>query len=85
MMNRAPIQRAILEENPAVLKKVEYLTSDTDAKATAAISELSGIISTEHIQKASFNRPSRKKTESKDGPYPLVNYSDRRHDFKTAP
>jgi hypothetical protein len=40
MANPAPLHRAILEENPKVEKKVDYLTSDYDVKAVDAIKEL---------------------------------------------
>ena len=36
MTNPAPIKKVILEENPKVSKKVDYLTSDYDVKATTA-------------------------------------------------
>ncbi|MFA4960347.1 MAG: hypothetical protein WC548_01665 [Candidatus Pacearchaeota archaeon] len=51
MMNPAPIKKAILEENPKVHKKVDYLTSDYDVKTVDAIRELSSIISVDHLQK----------------------------------
>jgi DNA repair protein NreA len=51
MMNPAPIKRAILEENPNVHKKVDYLTSDYDVKASVAIKELSKEITVDHLQK----------------------------------
>jgi hypothetical protein len=38
--NPAPLKFARLEENPPVDKKVEYITQDTDVKATRAILEL---------------------------------------------
>jgi len=38
--NPAPLKNARLESNPHVEKKVDYLTSDGDAKATVAINEL---------------------------------------------
>ncbi len=51
--NPAPIQKARLEENPKVEKKVDYLVSDYDVKATTAINELylSKKITTTHMQK----------------------------------
>lgn len=51
VMNSAPISRVVLEENPKVLKKVEYITSDSDALATAAVKELYPSIGLEHTQK----------------------------------
>lgn len=52
MANPAPIQRVILEENPFVEKKIDYLTSDHDVKATVALAELyDSKISIEHLQK----------------------------------
>ncbi|MBI2449411.1 hypothetical protein HYV49_03885 [Candidatus Pacearchaeota archaeon] len=38
--NPAPLESIRLEENPYIDKKVDYLVSDTDAKATNAIQEL---------------------------------------------
>jgi hypothetical protein len=50
--NPAPIKRAILEENPKVEKKVDYLTSDYDVKAATALKELyKAKIITSHLQK----------------------------------
>lgn len=40
MANPAPIQKVILEENPKVPQKVDYLTSDYDVSATTALKEL---------------------------------------------
>ncbi len=52
MTNPAPIQKAILQENTKVLKKVDYLVNDSNAKATNAIHELyTSKIDTEHLQK----------------------------------
>jgi hypothetical protein len=51
MMNPAPIKKVLLEENPKVLKKVDYLTSDNDIKATDAIKELFPLLSVNHLQK----------------------------------
>lgn len=52
MTNPAPIKKAILEENPKIHKKVDYLTSDTDAKATTALKELyKSNIKIDHLQK----------------------------------
>lgn len=51
IMNSAPIRKVVLEENPKVLKKVEYLTADSDSLATTAIKELSSYIKVDHIQK----------------------------------
>lgn len=52
MTNPAPIEKAILEENPKVPKKVDYLTSDYDVKATTAIKELyAANIKIDHLQK----------------------------------
>jgi len=50
--NPAPIEKAVLEENPKIEKKVDYLVSDYDAKATTAIRELyKAKILTSHMQK----------------------------------
>lgn len=51
--NPAPIKSAKLEENPNVHKKVDYLTSDYDVKATTALQELyrTNQITTTHLQK----------------------------------
>jgi len=38
--NPAPLKSITLEENPRILKKVDYLVSDNNAKATIAMSEL---------------------------------------------
>jgi hypothetical protein len=38
--NPAPLKSIALEENPKILKKVDYLVSDNDAKATTAMEEL---------------------------------------------
>jgi len=52
MANPAPIQRVILEENPYIEKKVDYLVADTDAKATVALHELyKSNIKISHLQK----------------------------------
>jgi DNA repair protein NreA len=52
MTNPAPLKKAILEENPKVEKKVDYLTSDYDVKATTAIKELYKTkIKVDHLQK----------------------------------
>ena len=52
MTNPAPIRKAILEENPKVPKKVDYLVSDHDVKATTAIKELyASNIKVDHLQK----------------------------------
>ena len=52
MTNPAPIKKAILEENPTVPKKVDYLTTDTDVLATTAIKELyKSNIKVDHLQK----------------------------------
>jgi len=52
MANPAPLQKAILEENPKVEKKVDYLVSDYDVKAGAALQELyKSKIVTSHLQK----------------------------------
>ena len=52
MTNPAPLKKAILEENPTVPKKVDYLTSDTDVKATTALKELyQANIKVDHLQK----------------------------------
>jgi len=52
MTNPAPIKKVILEENPKVSKKVDYLTSDYDVKATTALKELyKSNIKVDHLQK----------------------------------
>ncbi|MFA5061320.1 MAG: hypothetical protein WC494_03325 [Candidatus Pacearchaeota archaeon] len=51
IMNSAPIDRVLLEENPKVLKKVDYLTSDSDSLAITAMRELYSSIDVDHIQK----------------------------------
>lgn len=52
MANPAPIQKVILEENPKVPQKVDYITSDYDVNATTALKELykTGIINS-HLNK----------------------------------
>ena len=52
--NPAPIKKANLEENPSIPKKVDYLTSDYNVKATTALAELYNspkTITTTHMQK----------------------------------
>lgn len=52
MTNPAPIKKVILEENPTIEKKVDYLTSDYDVKATEALKELyKSNIQITHLQK----------------------------------
>jgi len=52
MTNPAPLHRAILEENPRVPKKVDYLINDTDIKSVDAITELySANTKIDHLQK----------------------------------
>ena len=52
MTNPAPLHRAILEENPHVPKKVDYLINDTDIKSVDAIKELyTSNIKIDHLQK----------------------------------
>jgi len=52
MANPAPIERVILEENPKVEKKVDYVVSDYDVKAADALKELyASNIKTSHLQK----------------------------------
>lgn len=52
MTNPAPIKKVTLEENPKVSKKVDYLTSDYDAKATDALQELyDSRTKVDHLQK----------------------------------
>ncbi|MCK4996845.1 hypothetical protein KAS08_00950 [Candidatus Pacearchaeota archaeon] len=52
MTNPAPIKKAILEENVKVSKKVDYLTSDYDVKATDALKELyKSNTKVDHLQK----------------------------------
>jgi hypothetical protein len=52
MTNPAPIKKVILEENVKVSKKVDYLTSDYDVKATTALKELyKSNTKVDHLQK----------------------------------
>ncbi|NPE26874.1 hypothetical protein HNV12_02635 [Methanococcoides sp. SA1] len=52
MTNPAPIKKALLEENPSVPKKVDYLINDTDAKSVTALNELyKSNIKIDHLQK----------------------------------
>jgi len=52
MTNPAPIKKVILEENVKVSKKVDYLTSDYDVKATTALQELyQSKTKVDHLQK----------------------------------
>ncbi|MCK4650291.1 hypothetical protein KAT36_03595 [Candidatus Pacearchaeota archaeon] len=52
MTNPAPIKKAILEENPHVPRKVDYLINDTDIKTTNAIQELyASNTKIDHLQK----------------------------------
>lgn len=52
MTNPAPLKKAVLEENPKVEKKVDYLTNDYDAKSVDALNELyKSKIQTTHLQK----------------------------------
>jgi DNA repair protein NreA len=52
MTNPAPLIRAILEENPHVPKKVDYLINDTDAKSVTVINELyKSNTKIDHLQK----------------------------------
>jgi len=52
MTNPAPIKKIILEDNPYVEKKVDYLTSDYDVKSTTALTELyNANIKLDHLQK----------------------------------
>jgi len=52
MANPAPVSRVILEENPTVNKKVDYITSDIDVNAKTALQELyNSKIQTSHLQK----------------------------------
>ncbi|MCH7850867.1 MAG: hypothetical protein IH845_04465 [Nanoarchaeota archaeon] len=52
MTNPAPLQKVVLEENPKVEKKVDYITSDTSVLANNAIKELyDSKISVDHLQK----------------------------------
>jgi len=52
MTNPAPLKRALLEENPTVHKKVDYLTSDYDVKSVTALKELyKSNIKVDHLQK----------------------------------
>ncbi len=52
IINPAPLKKVILEENPSVPKKVDYLVSDTDVKATTALQELyQSKIQITHLQK----------------------------------
>jgi hypothetical protein len=52
MANPAPIEKVILEENPKVDKKVDYIVSDYDVRSIDAIMELyNNKIKTSHLQK----------------------------------
>ncbi len=52
MTNPAPIKKAVLEENPSVPKKVDYLINDTDVKSVDAINELyAANTKIDHLQK----------------------------------
>lgn len=52
MAKPAPIEKVILEENPKVNKKVDYIVGDYDVKATDALQELyNNNIKTSHLQK----------------------------------
>jgi hypothetical protein len=52
MAKPAPIEKVILEENPKVDKKVDYIVGDYDVKATDALQELyKSNIKTSHLQK----------------------------------
>lgn len=52
MTNPAPLKKAVIEDNPKVHKKVDYLTGDYDAKSTTALQELyNSKIQTTHLQK----------------------------------
>jgi DNA repair protein NreA len=52
MTNPAPIKKVLLEENPKVEKKVDYLTADYDIKSTTALRELyASKIKVDHLQK----------------------------------
>lgn len=52
MSNPAPVEKVILEENPKVERKVDYLTGDYDVKAADAVLELyQSNILTSHLQK----------------------------------
>ncbi len=52
MTNPAPIKKVLLEENTKVLKKVDYLINDYDAKANTALNELyNANVKVDHLQK----------------------------------
>ncbi|VVB79653.1 Uncharacterised protein [uncultured archaeon] len=52
MAKPAPIEKVILEENPRVDKKVDYIVGDYDVRATDALQELyNSNIKTSHLQK----------------------------------
>jgi len=52
MTNPAPIKKVLLEENPTVSKKVDYITSDCDVTATDALQELyQSNTKVDHLQK----------------------------------
>jgi len=52
MTNPAPLKRAVIEENPTVHKKVDYITSDYDVKSVTALKELyKSNIKVDHLQK----------------------------------
>jgi hypothetical protein len=50
--NTAPVEKVVLQENPKIKPKIDYITGDTDVRSTDAILELdkAGISST-HIMK----------------------------------
>lgn len=52
IVNAAQVEKVTLQENPKIIPKVEYITSDTDAKATIGILELekSGLQSSQIIK-----------------------------------
>lgn len=52
MTNPAPVKKVLLEENPKIEKKVDYLVADYDVKATTAMQELYKTkLFTSHMQK----------------------------------
>lgn len=66
MSSPAPVQKVILEENPKIEKKVDYIYSDHDAKSVSALKELyNSNISVEHIQKLFSSGLLGKKSERK--------------------
>jgi len=51
LLNPAEVKKVLLEENTKVIKKVDYLVNDTDAKVSDILRELSSVARIEHLQK----------------------------------